>query len=181
MRLACPSLLSVTPGLTRGSAAFGWRQEAKPRIKSGATGRVTSRLGRVTQVLILIACASPVLAAPINSSRVEQCPKKDVGAWRECILGLQNETSKVEKAQFRRARSELTKQLAAHFKEMDLPASFDEYLDAFDRSEAAWSEYRKHACAAKSGRAAESTAQGYVEAICEVEMNQARIQELKGF
>jgi hypothetical protein len=31
------SLLSVTPGLTRGSAAFGWWQEAKPRIKSGAT------------------------------------------------------------------------------------------------------------------------------------------------
>ena len=29
--------LSVTPGLTRGSAAFGWQKEAKPRIKSGAT------------------------------------------------------------------------------------------------------------------------------------------------
>ncbi len=31
------ALPSVTPGLTRGSAAFGWRQEAKPRVKSGVT------------------------------------------------------------------------------------------------------------------------------------------------
>ncbi len=37
MRAAHLSPLSVTPGLTRGLAAFGWQQEAKPRIKSGAT------------------------------------------------------------------------------------------------------------------------------------------------
>ena len=44
MRLATPSFLAVTPGLTRGSAGSGLPQEAKPWIKSGATGALENTM-----------------------------------------------------------------------------------------------------------------------------------------
>ncbi|OYW83492.1 MAG: hypothetical protein B7Z20_12510, partial [Sphingobium sp. 32-64-5] len=33
--------------MIRGSTAFGWRQEAKPRIKSGAMGQAVTHIARL--------------------------------------------------------------------------------------------------------------------------------------
>ena len=70
MRAAHLSLLSVTPGLTRGSAAFGLPQEAKPRIKSGATMFVGYRRYPSTRHAELVSASISRSARSVRADRL---------------------------------------------------------------------------------------------------------------